>query len=1151
MDSTNVSAVKGDHKVWEILDPEKSDEEITKEIDEPELPPMPQQAMNETNQMMYRMWGYQMDVYKVKLATYERQQKGLAIVNTAIKASIHENQQYSLEDKDTARQRLLFLKSRFGQSFNRFEMVRKEWKATSHLPPKKDADVDKWLSEWLRLYDLATSLKIQVVYAERDFLEAVKDVNNMRVWWTKNHESIVSNNQAADVHQLAEEFRSQYSELNPKTSSAPSVSRAAFATLHGQSDNPADENQYRNRNCPCGHGRKHRPWNCWVINENAPNRPPDYDPPQKRKEKVERELKADPGFRNWINQKINEHQRNVGNNKPSSTPTNQQTVPSTLSTNSVGAKGLRDRWILDNGASMHICNDRSKFINFEAANHDVRTGDNTTRIEGHGKVRLRESYRGEEREITLENASYSPGFHTNLVSYGALKKQGVKWDEEGGCIRDSLSRPVLGITFLPSINLWRFDLPEDSDCMHAYATRKSAKPLKSTASLDTWHRRMGHVSQKVVRKAEEMVEGMEIGESKLNEELCEVCKLSSAPRQISRRSIGQTFGRFGKIYFDLIQMNKGYNGHQWITHFYVEGIRFHWLYTHAGKDDCRTAVERFIALAKNWWNLPIKAFHYDNERSAGKKTEDFLASQGIVVLHSVAGQPEQNGPSERSGGLIIQMTRNLRLEGKLPNELWPEMTSAAVWMLNRIPTLKDGQWIVPWEEARKDFAGDRMKPTNLSNLRIYGSLAYCRIRGIPRKDKLKPRAEIGFLVGYIASNIWKIWFPARGKIEAVRDTVFDENRRYHKDMRMWEEVKLPEPEPTVLSAHEAFDVFQESVGMPMNPLLDDRGAHREDDEGSRWETSVQSSHPEDSEKEQHEHRAETGLQTPRMTPSPSATIPATDPTTDTTVPGAFPSDINQPQATPPTPTTPTATAQGVESQGVQQADLSAEATDQGVQQSVSEDEDEDDDASHQLHQEIKSIAKGRNEGIDLSNIIEGPRTRRSRHAYATVDDATIDDDDPPELLNTFGYALYTENPIRRHRDDLPPEPDGWREMQKHPYRQGFEEACRKEIEGLSEKGTFEVIDRPRDVSKQVIPLRWVFKYKFDQDGYLTKLKARICVRGDLEWITPRDKRAATLAARTARMLFSLVAAYDLDLRQRDDLLRNVPRSVNDLKRSFF
>jgi hypothetical protein len=58
----------------------------------------------------------------------------------------------------------------------------------------------------------------------------------------------------------------------------------------------------------------------------------------------------------------------------------------------------------------------------------------------------------------------------------------------------------------------------------------------------------------------------------------------------------------------------------------------------------------------------------------------------------------------------------------------------------------------------------------------------------------------------------------------------------------------------------------------------------------------------------------------------------------------------------------------------------------------------------------------------------------------------------------------------------------------------------------------------------------VFIYKFNQDGYLLKLKARICVRGDLETISPEDKRAVTLAARAARLIFALVAAFNLDLR---------------------
>jgi hypothetical protein len=69
-----------------------------------------------------------------------------------------------------------------------------------------------------------------------------------------------------------------------------------------------------------------------------------------------------------------------------------------------------------------------------------------------------------------------------------------------------------------------------------------------------------------------------------------------------------------------------------------------------------------------------------------------------------------------------------------------------------------------------------MKKANLANLREYSSLSYCRIRNIPRIKKTGPRAEIGFLVGYVASKVWKIWFPASGKIEVVRDAYFDESR---------------------------------------------------------------------------------------------------------------------------------------------------------------------------------------------------------------------------------------------------------------------------------------------------------------------------------------------------------------------------------------
>lgn len=107
-----------------------------------------------------------------------------------------------------------------------------------------------------------------------------------------------------------------------------------------------------------------------------------------------------------------------------------------------------------------------------------------------------------------------------------------------------------------------------------------------------------------------------------------------------------------------------------------------------------------------------------------------------------------------------------------------------------------------------------MKKANLANLRVYGPLLYCRIRNIPKLQKTAPRAEIGFLVDYVASNVWRIWFPARGKIELVRDAQFDASRKWEPDMQSWEERALSKPEPTILSEEEYVEVFREDIGIP-------------------------------------------------------------------------------------------------------------------------------------------------------------------------------------------------------------------------------------------------------------------------------------------------------------------------------------------------
>ena len=107
-------------------------------------------------------------------------------------------------------------------------------------------------------------------------------------------------------------------------------------------------------------------------------------------------------------------------------------------------------------------------------------------------------------------------------------------------------------------------------------------------------------------------------------------------------------------------------------------------------------------------------------------------------------------------------------------------------------------------------------------------------------------------------------------------------------------------------------------------------------------------------------------------------------------------------------------------------------------------------------------------------------------------------------------------------------------MLKHSHSAGFQEAIKTEIKALEAKGTWKEIPTNEVISKDnvIIPTMWIFKYKFDEEGYLTKYKARLVARGDFQK-TDQDTYAATLAARIFRALMAIVATFDLETRQYD------------------
>jgi hypothetical protein len=198
---------------------------------------------------------------------------------------------------------------------------------------------------------------------------------------------------------------------------------------------------------------------------------------------------------------------------------------------------------------------------------------------------------GKAKTITLRNACYALGFHVNLVSYARLREKGGEWSEAKGYIQDHQGIPIVSLHLMNQLGLWVFDQPNEAIRNTANAVRPSSlTPRQEKASVELWHPRLAYIQPATLRQMPKMVEGMVIDGEEAPNTVCETCSLGRSNRQVSRKPIGRSFGRFGRVHFDLIQLPHAYNKHRWISHFYVEGIRFHGVMTHELKPECQQAI---------------------------------------------------------------------------------------------------------------------------------------------------------------------------------------------------------------------------------------------------------------------------------------------------------------------------------------------------------------------------------------------------------------------------------------------------------------------------------------------------------------------------------------------------------------------------------
>ena len=185
---------------------------------------------------------------------------------------------------------------------------------------------------------------------------------------------------------------------------------------------------------------------------------------------------------------------------------------------------------------------------------------------------------------------------------------------------------------------------------------------------------------------------------------------------------------------------KSIGGAEYFLTFLDHHTHYCWVYPLKRKDQTFSCFRDWKAEVENRTGQRLKTLRTDNGGEyTSREFQSHLKTCGIRHELTIPKTPEQNGAAERLNRTLVETTRSMLLDARLPQRYWAEAVSTAAYLRNRSPTstLKD---MTPHQA----WYGDRPA---VEHLRVFGSTAYAHIPKDSRK-KLDSKTRKCILVGY-------------------------------------------------------------------------------------------------------------------------------------------------------------------------------------------------------------------------------------------------------------------------------------------------------------------------------------------------------------------------------------------------------------------
>ncbi|HVX00542.1 MAG TPA: hypothetical protein VHA52_08935, partial [Candidatus Babeliaceae bacterium] len=167
-----------------------------------------------------------------------------------------------------------------------------------------------------------------------------------------------------------------------------------------------------------------------------------------------------------------------------------------------------DTWILDSGASKHLCTNRKLMSRMENATEVITmkcANKQSVRLTEIGFVKLRTINGRKESNVILSNVAHAPSFQCNIISVGKLVEAGAKvvFGKNGAMAFAPDGKPV--ITAKKIGNLFIVQVTNNID--HVNVATEAEK-----REAELWHYRLGHLAYDGLKKiiTNKSVEGLPV-----------------------------------------------------------------------------------------------------------------------------------------------------------------------------------------------------------------------------------------------------------------------------------------------------------------------------------------------------------------------------------------------------------------------------------------------------------------------------------------------------------------------------------------------------------------------------------------------------------------------------------------------------------------